>query len=369
MYRKLISISILLSLSLIGFSQGSDIQYSFFVAGHTYGHPGVDNTGLHPPFVDKFQYIKSRNEIELGFLTGDIVKESTEQDWIDVDAEIEELGLPVYFAVGNHDMKNRDYYESRYGSTYQAFIQYGDLFIILDPNIDHWNISGTQLSFLQATIQEYASEVHNIFVFFHQMLWWSKDNKYADLESNSYFDRASEINFWTEIEPIFHSLTNPVVMFAGDVGATEIATKVFYDHYDNITFIASGMGAGNGDNFVIVNVHEDKSIGYDLICLNDPNINCMGSLENHTLGIENNDLEFITDVQIFPNPTKGLLNISHQLYSGADFSLFNLTGVEMYRTRLDNNSTIIHLPDLRKGLYIAKIQSKNDIFTKRILIN
>ena len=36
MYRKLISISILLSLSLIGFSQGSDIQYSFFEYADNY---------------------------------------------------------------------------------------------------------------------------------------------------------------------------------------------------------------------------------------------------------------------------------------------------------------------------------------------
>ena len=199
-FRHLIIYIFLLGLSFNGF--GQNIQYSFFVAGHTYGSPWIDNEGLHPPFVAKFPYIKNRSEIELGILTGDIVKEATNQDWIEVDSEIEELGLPVYFAVGNHDMKDRDYYESRYGSTYHSFIQNDDLFIILDPNIDHWNISGDQLIFLQSTISDMAEQVHNIFVFFHQMLWWTNDNKYAGVISNSYFDRAVEINFWTEVEDV-----------------------------------------------------------------------------------------------------------------------------------------------------------------------
>jgi len=365
--RILIIFFVLSGLSFNGFGQA--VQYSFFVAGHTYGYPGVDNEGLHPPFVAKFPYIKSRSEIELGFLTGDIVKESTTQDWIEVDADIEALGLPVYFAVGNHDMKNRDFYESRYGSTYHSFIQNEDLFIILDPNIDHWNISGDQLTFLQSTINENASKVHNIFVFFHQMLWWSNDNKYANLVSNSYFDRADEINFWTEIEPIFHGITNHVVMFAGDVGATSVAIKAFYDTYDNITFIASGMGSLNGDNFVVVNVLEDKTLEYDLICLNGQDINCLGSLINHSLGSRSNDFAISSSIHIFPNPTTGLITIDHLSHPYADFTLYNLTGVEMHRTKLGINTTQIQLPKLKKGLYIAKIQSKSDIFTSRILVN
>ena len=34
------------------------IDYSFFIAGHTYGAPGVDNEGVHPPFRNKFDFIK-----------------------------------------------------------------------------------------------------------------------------------------------------------------------------------------------------------------------------------------------------------------------------------------------------------------------
>ena len=31
----------------------SPIEYSFFIAGHTYGAPGIDNEGVHPPFKNK----------------------------------------------------------------------------------------------------------------------------------------------------------------------------------------------------------------------------------------------------------------------------------------------------------------------------
>ena len=34
--------------------RAADIEpYSFFVAGHVYGKPGVDNAGFHPPFKQK----------------------------------------------------------------------------------------------------------------------------------------------------------------------------------------------------------------------------------------------------------------------------------------------------------------------------
>ncbi|MCF8358761.1 MAG: metallophosphoesterase [Prolixibacteraceae bacterium] len=129
--------------------------YSFFVAGHTYGQPGVNNIGLHPPFKQKFSCIQSRSEIKFGILTGDIAAPvPTAKDWDEVDADIDSLGIPVYFAVGNHDMKERDLYEERYGDTYYHFIFNNDLFIVLDPNMNNWNISGKQLSFLKNVVND-----------------------------------------------------------------------------------------------------------------------------------------------------------------------------------------------------------------------
>ncbi|MBN1415844.1 MAG: metallophosphoesterase [Bacteroidales bacterium] len=257
--------------------------YSFFVAGHTYGKPGVDNIGVHPPFRKKFDLIRQDTLIELGVFTGDIVISGTAANWDEIDRDAEELGIPVYFAVGNHDMSNRELYESRYGDTYYSFIYNNDLFIILDPNLDGWNIRHEQLQFLKDELQNNTGKTDNIFVFMHQVLWWSPDNLYKKVLPNSLALRDDSINFWGEVEPLFHSLNNPVFMFAGDVGAFNNGNEYMYHHYDNITLIASGMGGEVRDNFVIVDVKADKTISFRLIALNGDDINALGRLEDYKL--------------------------------------------------------------------------------------
>ena len=256
--------------------------YSFFVAGHTYGTPGTDNSGLYPPFQDKFNLIND-HLTDLGVLTGDIVPAGTEKNWNEVDSVLKFLNCKVYFAVGNHDMKNRPLFESRYGKTYFGFIHKDDLFIVLDPNIDHWNISGEQLSFLKNIIDTSGYKARNIFVFFHQLLWWDKTNKYRNVRLNSHEDRADTINFLTEVEPLFQNLQNKVYMFAGDIGAASWSDDFMYDQFDNITLVASGMGEGKGDNFVFVDVDETGKVSFELIALNGDDIHALGNLEDYIL--------------------------------------------------------------------------------------
>ena len=71
-------------------------------------------------------------------------------------------------------------------------------------------------------------------------------------------------------------------MFAGDVGAACWSADLMYDHYDNITFVASGMGEGVGDNFVFIHVH-NGDVSFELISLNTEDIHAMGNLEDYLL--------------------------------------------------------------------------------------
>ncbi len=259
------------------------INYSFFVAGHVYGNPQIMQSGLYPPFKEKFDYIKNDSMIKFGVFTGDIVRRGTEEEWDKIDKDITGLAIPVYFALGNHDNKNRELFIERYGETYFDFTYKNDLFIILDPNIDGWNIAGDQSEFLKQELSGINTDVMNVFVFFHQLLWWSNDNRYRNVKPNSFEGRSDSINFWSAVEPLFNNLSCNVVMFAGDVGAAAWSADFMYDRYDNITFIASGMGEGIGDNFVVVDVMTDNTLQYRLISLNCEDINCLGKLEEYTL--------------------------------------------------------------------------------------
>jgi hypothetical protein len=97
---------------------------------------------------------------------------------------------------------------------------------------------------------------------------------------NSEEGRNEEINFWSEVEPLFHRLDKPVYMFAGDVGGASYSDNIMYDHYDNITFIASGMGNGKKDNFILVHV-TDSTVTFELVALEGDDIHALGNVEDY----------------------------------------------------------------------------------------
>lgn len=281
--QKLILLSAIFFLACYDSQETSqEIEYSFFVAGHIYGRAGVDNVGMHPPFKSKFQMLKVDEKVKFGVFTGDMVLSSTELNWNEIDADIEELGLPIYFAAGNHDLTDRKLYESRYGQTYYSFMHDNDLFLVLDPNLDSLNISGAQLDFLEKEVKKNVDSLSNIFVFFHDALWWEPDNKFKDIRPNcSYCGRARKINFWTKVEPLFKHISNQVYMFAGDFGAFPDNDSYMYHNNENITLIGSGMGGGEKDNFILVDVMQNKTVQFRLIAINGDDINALGKLEEY----------------------------------------------------------------------------------------
>jgi len=229
--------------------------YSFFVAGHTYGVPGVNNPGVHPPFKMLFPQINA-SHLDFGVFTGDIVIESTPTDWDEVDADLADLTPPVYFAVGNHDVTDRDLFISRYGPTYYSFEYQGDLFIVLDGELDPCNIVGEQMIFLQDILN--AKNARNVFVFVHKLIWVTENTPYYVLQDklNIPSEHNFQSNFWVDVEPLFRDLKAQVYVIAGDVGVPW-AMSVSYEHYENIHLIASGMGGAEEENFLIFDVDSD----------------------------------------------------------------------------------------------------------------
>lgn len=266
-----------------------NIGYSFFVAGHVYGKPSYlykadESYGgeVHPPFREKFDFIRNYPGMQFGVLVGDIVKKATAENWDKVDSQLAVLDRPAFFAAGNHDLSDRGLFEARYGRTYFGFRHENDLFIILDPDPGNGNITSEQLDFLDSCLTG-PDSIGHVFVFFHQVLWWNEENKYRYVEPNSTDGRADTINFWTDVEPKFRALDRDVYLFCGDVGAHPTGESFMYDHYANIYLIATGMGGGKRDNFVIISVLVDGTVIPRLIALNDENIDALGRLETSSL--------------------------------------------------------------------------------------
>ena len=80
----------------------------------------------------------------------------------------------------------------------------------------------------------------------------------------------------------------PVYVFAGDVGAFSMEKRkrknpIEYSYYKEkgVSYITSGMGGGVRDNFIIIDVYNDDSVGFRLIHLNGEDINSLGKLEDY----------------------------------------------------------------------------------------
>jgi len=215
------------------------IKQSFFVAGHAYGKPAPKGKKeLYPPFKEKFQFLNDNQNLHFGFLLGDVVRYPS--SWPNVLKELEELRMPYYVARGNHDGP-LDEFEKMFGKSYKKFVQNNNLFIVLDPNLSEWNISGEQLKFLKETLKKEGQETDHIFIFMHQLIWWSKD-KFSKPKPNWQQNRAENPNYWSTIEPILEDIKVPVYLFAGDVGAFSKEYKkrdhiIEYDYFQekNIT--------------------------------------------------------------------------------------------------------------------------------------
>ncbi len=267
----------------------AQVEYAFFVAGHTYGKPGEVNNGLHPLFENHYDLIRNWPMMDFGVLTGDIVQKSTVETWDNADSSVRELGMPVYYSFGNHDMVDPDLVESRYGAFYYSIQKEDDLHIILDGNQGYWNIVGDQYDFLRNTVES-SPDVRNIFIYLHQMIWWTPDSIFKNVRTNSLVGRSDDSNFWTEVEPLLNHTKAPFVtkenqnvyFFAGDVGATWYSPGYMYYAVDNIHLIASGMGHEDEENFIIVEANDDGSVDFELIALTGER-NRLGKLEDYIL--------------------------------------------------------------------------------------
>ncbi len=181
--------------------------------------------------------------------------------------------------------------------------------------------------------------------------------------------RSQNINFWDEIEPMFNQMQNPVIFCAGDLGAGSWSSDFMYDKYDNITFIATGMGEGVGDNYIIINVEEDKNISYNLICLNTVEDNCFGDLESYDIEswIKPNTSN---NCVIHPNPASNFFKVLLDKSSNFTIQVFAIDGQLVFESKAFNtNEYVVDCSYFIPGLYIVKILDNKSQTILKVSVN
>jgi 3',5'-cyclic AMP phosphodiesterase CpdA len=226
--------------------------FSFVVAGHTYGAHHGRNVGLHPRFLTA---LGKQRDFDFLVLTGDFVRQRTEESYAAVRGELREIGKPHYLVMGNHDdgPRGRRLFEESYGGTHYSFSVGANLFVVLDSQAERYSFGKEQMGFLEDELAR--KPWRNAFLFFHELLWLDSaryDGLLANLGRDADYSQAS---FWPEFFPFLRS--HPGVEFyviAGDVGGNPWAIPAFFDRIDNVNLVASGMGEVEDENFLWVDV-------------------------------------------------------------------------------------------------------------------
>ena len=230
--------------------------YSFLVAGHAYGAHGGTNVGLLPRFLAAAE---KEPPFDFVVLTGDFVREGTEEHYAAVLGQLRGLGRPFYLVLGNHDAGPRGSatLQERYGGTWYSFAVGADLFVSLDSQRPPHAFDPEQMAFLEERLGERSWR--NVFVFFHEVLWLGSD-RYDGLRANFGDDPAyRDTRFWPEVYPLFERFPEPEIhVVAGDVGGRPGAMPAFFDRVGNVTLVASGMGEVEDENVLRVGVAGGK---------------------------------------------------------------------------------------------------------------
>jgi hypothetical protein len=211
-------------------------------------------------------------------LLGDIYNEPNEEliERFD-EAVLARVSVPVFNAVGNHDVKDRIVqavvddttfaYGQHYGPTWYRFTHGTEMFVVLDTELDGHGIEGDQLAMLAAALREARDSptIRNVFILSHKLIWSFTNPEYRFLAEmgHSAFD-AADFYFARTVEPLLIDVarTRPVYWISGDTGAFPGSPNIIYakSREHDITYLAAGIGDLQQDAFLEISVDRDSRV-------------------------------------------------------------------------------------------------------------
>jgi subtilisin-like proprotein convertase family protein len=88
---------------------------------------------------------------------------------------------------------------------------------------------------------------------------------------------------------------------------------------------------------------------------------------NNSLGLETNSLSNVT---IYPNPTKDILNINiPQAIGVSKLKLYDIQGREVLETITNNTTEVLNIGNLQSGVYMLSIENEANKTIKKVILN
>ena len=97
-------------------------------------------------------------------------------------------------------------------------------------------------------------------------------------------------------------------------------------------------------------------------------------LDDIKIGVENtgvNDISKTTTLDIYPNPSNGIINIGTKgLFGNFVVSVFDLLGkrVANYKQTLSDDAMSIDLRNLNKGVYMVELSQGDNVWAEKLIL-
>jgi len=218
--------------------------YSFIVSGHFHGASGNLSTF---PAATVLANTDTLNSLRPAFLLtlGDL--------FLDLDntyiehyrrSLFSKLKMPLFNAVGNHDLSNGDMYEKTFGATWYFFTAGSELFIVLNTEKDDGSIEGEQLEMLQNALQNaQEQDIKNVFIFSHRPVWAENDPVFAGLFAGNTRTAVGSNNYENELKPLLTAIAKvkPVYWMSGSMANAPASFFYHKDENTKITFMQTAV--------------------------------------------------------------------------------------------------------------------------------
>jgi hypothetical protein len=271
------------------------IEFEFFVVGHLYGSPSIDD---HLPDRLLLQRLPEIISAKPDFMVslGDVVYQKNQTDFSNLDMTLlQKLPFPLYNTPGNHDVANNpSLYESYFGKQTYFGQEYGPArLIFLDTELVECGLDEPQLEMLQQELNKAINdpETHFIFVFMHKTLVFQNPEMKA-LKNKQAMPNVWDCQKKDGANPLMEKFFKPaarhkpVIIFAGDVGAWGNLSPYYQrDRWLPLTLVMTGLGDTSQDNIILVHVSPD-SVKMDALFLEDM----------HSTPLQEYDLNYWMDI-------------------------------------------------------------------------
>jgi hypothetical protein len=234
-------------------------DYSFVVSGHFYGS-SCESSGY--PAATLLAGIDTLNGLHASFMIslGDMFMDVNDGYIRNYQKSLfSKLQMPLFNAVGNHDVANGNLYAKVFGPSWYSFRVQDDVFILLDTETDDGSISAEQLVFLTGALKA-SGAAKNIFIFSHRPVWAENSSRYGKLFRGNTRTAIGSNNFETVVRPLAEQYAKGknIVWMSGSFGGGP--ASFFYDKEPTgtFTFIQTAIRNAERDAVLLVNVRNGK---------------------------------------------------------------------------------------------------------------